>query len=120
MCFDFSSAVWYPFSMSKTLEQIKALAIKGEVLISAHGYDELAMDDLSIRAVVSGLTGAELLEDYPDFPKGPCVLVLESDQDGQFFHAVWGIPRGSTGPAVLVTAYRPDAERWSDDFRRRK
>jgi hypothetical protein len=35
-------------------------------------------------------------------------------------HVVWGIPRDATSPAVLVTAYRPDPERWSDDFRRRK
>ena len=74
--------------MSGTLEQLKALVIKGEVLISDHGYDELAADNLSVRVVVSGLAGAELLEEYPDFPKGPCVLVLESDQDGQPVHAV--------------------------------
>jgi hypothetical protein len=35
-------------------------------------------------------------------------------------HAVWGIPKGATGPAVLVTAYRPDPSRWSEDFMRRR
>jgi hypothetical protein len=30
------------------------------------------------------------------------------------------IPRGEVSLAVLVTAYRPDPERWSDDFTRRK
>ena len=106
--------------MSGTFEQLKDLVIKGEVLISDHGYNELAMDNLSVREVVSGLAGAELLEEYPDFSKGPCVLVLENDQDGQPIHAVWGIPSGSTSPAVLVTAYRPDPARWTNDFRSRK
>ena len=106
--------------MSEMLEQLKALVFKDEVLISDHGYDELAADNLSVRDVVSGLTDAELLEDYPDFPKGPCVLVLEHDQDGQPVHAVWGIPSGATSPAVLITAYRPDPARWADDFRSRK
>jgi class 3 adenylate cyclase len=32
----------------------------------------------------------------------------------------WGIPRGQTAPAVLVTAYRPDPARWTDDFLRRR
>jgi hypothetical protein len=34
-------------------------------------------------------------------------------------HVVWGIPQGHASPAVLVTAYRPDATRWSADFTRR-
>ena len=62
--------------MSRTLEQIKILVAKGEVRISDHGYDELAADDILARDVVAGLATAELVEDYPDFPKGPCVLVL--------------------------------------------
>jgi len=106
--------------MSGTFEQLKTLVTKGKVRISDHGYDELAADSLSVRDLVSGLTGAELLEDYPDSPKGPCVLVLERDQEGQPVHAVWGIPSGETSPAVLITAYRPDPARWADDFRSRK
>ena len=106
--------------MSITLEQLRTLVNNGEVLISDHGYDELASDDLSAREVLSGLNDAELLEEYPDYPKGPCVLLLESDRNGRPIHSVWGIPRGSTSPAVLVTAYRPDPTRWTDDFRSRK
>lgn len=56
--------------MSGTFEQLKALVIKGEVLISDHGYDELAMDNISVRDVVSGLIGAELLEELPRLPEG--------------------------------------------------
>ena len=106
--------------MSKTQELVKALLARGEVRISEHGYDELAQDGVFVRDLVDGLTNAELLEDYPDFPKGPCILVLEWDRDKQPVHVVWGIPKGSNGPAVVVTAYRPDPDRWSDDFRRRR
>ena len=69
---------------------------------------------------LSGSNDAELLEDYPDFPKGPCVLVLQQDENDKPIHVVWGIPKGTMSPAVLVTAYRPDPARWTDDFRRRK
>lgn len=106
--------------MASMLEQIKALVAEGQVRISGHGYDRLADDGLFARDLVAGMPHAELLEDYADFPKGPCVLVLERDRDGDPVHAVWGIPKGESEPAVLVTAYRPDAERWSDDFRRRR
>jgi hypothetical protein len=31
-------------------------------------------------------------------------------------HALWGIPKNSDGPAVLVTVYRPDPLRWDESF----
>lgn len=106
--------------MSATLERVRELAARREVRISEHGYDELAQDGILAREVVSGVQGAEVVEDYPEYPKGPCVLVLQRDEAGLPVHAVWGIPKGKTSPAVLVTAYRPDPAKWSEDFRRRR
>ena len=114
------SPEWYPAPVSRTLEQIKVLVGMGEVRISNHGYDELAADGILLRDMVAGLLSAEVVEDYPDFPKGPCVLVLERDRDGGPIHAVWGIPKDERSPAVLVTAYRPSTDRWTADFRRRR
>jgi hypothetical protein len=106
--------------MSVTMERVRELASRREVRISEHGYDELAQDGILARDVVSGVQSAEVLEDYPDYPKGPCVLVLQKDQEGGPVHVVWGVPKGKTSPAVLVTAYRPDPGKWSEDFRRRR
>ena len=43
--------------------------------------------------MVGGLADAVVVEDYSEFPKGP---------------------------AVLVTAHRPDPRRWSEDFLERR
>ncbi len=102
------------------MEQIRMLVARGDIRISDHGYEELAEDDIFVRDVVGGVAHSECIEEYPDYPKGPCILALQHDANGRAIHAVWGIPRGRTRPAVLVTAYRPNPERWSEDFRRRK
>ena len=103
-----------------TLEKIRILAAQGRILASAHGYDELAADDIFFSEIVNGLKDAEIVEDYPSASKGPSVLVLQHDEHGRPIHVVWGIPKGSDGPAVLVTAYRPDPKKWSRDFRERR
>jgi len=105
--------------VADTLQQVAALVARGEVRVSEHGYDELAADGMMLRDLVAGMAAAELVEDYPAFPKGPCVLVLQRDRDGNPVHALWGIPRGESGPAVLVTAYRPDPKRWDAGLKRR-
>ena len=105
--------------MSEILKQVLELVSRGDVRVSEHGYDELAADDIQVRDVLEGLRGGQLIEEYPDYFKGPCVLVLQKDSCGGALHVVWGIPRDSDHPAVLVTAYRPDPNRWTDGFTRR-
>ncbi len=93
---------------------------RGQVRISEHGYDEFAVDVISVREVVAGAEDGTVVEDYPEYPKGPCVLVLQRDAAGNPMHVVWGIPKGAESPAVLVTAYRPSPDRWTADLLRRR
>jgi hypothetical protein len=106
--------------MSETLQKILELAARREVRISEHGYDELAQDGILATEVIAGVAQAQLVEDYPDYPKGPCVLVLQKDEAGSPIHVVWGIPKKSSSPAVVVTAYRPDPGKWSTGFLHRR
>jgi hypothetical protein len=52
--------------------------------------------------VVSGVRDGQIIEDYPEYAKGPCVLVLQRDLAG------------------VVTAYRPDLEKSTLDFLHRR
>lgn len=106
--------------MSKTFERIKELVKRHEIKVSDHGYDEIAEDDIFIKDIIADVTNGTIVEDYPEYPKGPCVLVLEKDRDARPIHVVWGIPKSASSPAVVVTAYRPDANMWTDNFTRRR
>lgn len=60
----------------------------------------------------------ELIEDYPDDPRGHSCLILgqgEPDQDS--IHVVCA-PKDDY--LAIITAYRPDPEQWTDDLRKRR
>ena len=105
--------------MSETFKRIRELVSRREVYVSDHGFDELANDGIFIQDILAGVLDAIVIEDYPDYYKGPTVLVLQRDERGAI-HVVWGISKNTTSPAVLITAYRPDSDRWSEDYLRRK
>ena len=106
--------------MSDFIERVRDLLRARDVRISEHGYDELAEDGLTAREVLGSIQEAVVVEEYLNYAKGPCVLLLQKDQAGEPIHVVWGIPKGHDKPVVLVTAYRPDPGRWDKTFTRRR
>lgn len=106
--------------MSETFDKVREAIADERVHVSEHAYDEAIDDHLSIVDVISRTpSGGEVVEDYPKDPRGPSCLVLLYVHEDKPVHAVWALDVGSGG-AILVTVYRPDPSRWSDDFRNRR
>ncbi|HIJ65446.1 MAG TPA: DUF4258 domain-containing protein [Candidatus Hydrogenedentes bacterium] len=106
--------------MGSVFDRIVRLVQDLNVKVSDHGYDEMVQDSILVRDIIAHVSEGVVVEEYPRYPKGPCVLVLQKGERGEPIHVVWGIPRNTSAPAVVGTAYRPDADRWSRDFTRRK
>jgi hypothetical protein len=51
--------------VSDTFKQILNLIQEGELVVSSHGYDELAADSLTLREILAGVSEAVIIEDYP-------------------------------------------------------
>jgi hypothetical protein len=99
--------------MSDLLEQIKALVASGQLVYSQHAFDRLEENGILSRECAVALLGAAKLEEYPDWHEGPSLLVLIADRDGKAVHAVVGLRKGTTTPAVVITIYRPDPDLWT-------
>lgn len=87
-------------------------------LVTGHTLDRAHSRNLDIEDVGDGMRedAPEIIEDYPDDPRGPsCLVLCQSPHGDDWYHIVCTHP-----PDVrLITVYRPDADRWSDDLRRR-
>ncbi len=106
--------------MSELFFQVCRLVDASEVRVSEHGYNELIDDKLTAREVIVGVQDGVVVEEYANYPKGPCLLLLQEDRAGKPIHVVWGIPIGYDKPVVLITAYRPDPKRWDKNFMKRQ
>lgn len=104
---------------SDTFDKVCTAIVVTRIHVSEHAYDEAVEDDLSVVDVIDQTQNGEVIEDYPDDPRGASCLVLMNVGDKQPVHAVWAFDDGS-GRAILITVYRPDPTRWSDDLRQRR
>jgi hypothetical protein len=106
--------------MSQIAGDVRRLAHLRSVVVSQHAAGRIAKRNIWIADIVAGVAKGEVIEDYPEYHVGPALLMLQADGQGAPIHVVWGIEKGTTEPAVIVTAYRPDPAQWSADFRKRK
>jgi hypothetical protein len=105
--------------MDQFLEKITRLALAGRLIVSTHADQEMANDEIAIDDVIDGIANAVVVETYPDYHKGPCLLALIRTRDGAPVHALLGTSTANPEIAVIITAYRPATDRWNGDFTKR-
>src|SRR5436190_11058256 len=80
--------------MSDTQARVQQLLKLGAVQVSQHGFARLDKNEIDLADVIAAMQAAKVVEDHPDYPLGPCVLVLVRDSNNDPVHILWGIPKG--------------------------
>ncbi len=85
--------------------------INPKQLISATRKRSISYNDI-ISCIMNGI----IIEEYPDDYPFPSALILEI-KDNNPLHVVAGM---SDEYLWVITAYRPDKEKWENDYKKRK
>jgi hypothetical protein len=97
------------------IETIKSKVRARKFKYTLHARNEALNDGINIQKTIEIFDKAEMIEDYPDDPRGHSCLIL-GWLDKKPVHLVCGI---SGDDIILITIYMPDPERWIDHKIRR-
>ena len=100
-----------------TIEDIALLCKKQSLRWTNHILARIFSRGINVDDVVNALTNGEIIEQYPtDYPFPSC-LVLGKTRAGKALHVVCG----SNGMELwLITAYIPNLNEWTEDFKQRR
>src|SRR5947209_1500020 len=104
--------------LSKFLKRLRAVA-KRRILFLPHAIRQMSRPARMIKtSEVRDVIGTgELIEDYPDDPRGHSCLLLGHGRGGRPIHVV-----SSPGDDYLaiITAYVPSRKEWTKGFKKRR
>ena len=100
------------------IEWIRQRVRSGNYEFSGHADDERQAERIPISEVEAALLNGEILEDYPNDPRGPSCLVLGHGSPGYPIHVVCG--QTPSGRLRLITVYIPSQPKWVDERTRRR
>ena len=97
------------------IREIKEKVRREEYEISFHAEKERYAESTTIPDLETTIYNGEVLEDYPDDPRGPSCLVLGYSQNRPI-HIVCG--HAPTKWIRIITVYIPKPPKWIDERRR--
>jgi len=90
---------------ARIIEQIRA----GQVRFTIHAHQEMAAENFALDDVLNGLTGGQLLENYPEHKRGACALFGGVALDERPIHIVCTTEHSVL---IVITVYEPKPPKW--------
>lgn len=104
--------------MSESIVQQVRSTAAARILFLPHAVRQMSRPGrmISTREIERVVAAGVLVEDYPEDLRGHSCLLLGFGAEGRPVHVVCA-PKPDY--LAIITAYRPDAAQWSNDYRRR-
>ena len=99
------------------IEEIKEKIRRNKYEIGFHGEKERYAEDIMLSDLETAIFNGEILEDYPDDPRGPSCLVLGYSQNRPI-HIVCGYTPIKW--IRIITVYIPKLPKWINERMRAK
>ena len=98
------------------IDEIQNYIARQNFKVTDHAFEEMKADHLTFQDIVSGIISGEIVEKYPEsYPLLAC-LINGKTGNGEPIHICILLP-----PLVkIITVYRPDSAKWTNDFRKRR
>jgi hypothetical protein len=91
---------------------------KGRYVISFTHTEKLRLRKIEVSEIERAILTGEIIEPYPDDPRGESCLILGFTDKKRPLHIVCGRLEGPE--LLIITAYEPDLTEWESDWKTRK
>lgn len=103
--------------MTINIEKLRQYSAEDKIFVTNHAAERFRERRISIRDIYNAINNGEIIEQYPnDYPYPSC-LVLGDNLRGEKIHIVLS---DEGAASRIITAYFPDVDKWSEDFRVRR
>lgn len=101
------------------MRRIRAKIRRGDWELVLHAQQQSQARKISRAEIESAILAGQVIEDYPDDPRGPSCLVLGYTTQRRPIHIVLAYPVKGQRMKV-ITVYEPSADKWQAGWRRRR
>ncbi len=99
------------------IENLQKYFLEDKIFVTEHAAERFHQRGIKISDIRHAVNFGEIIEQYPeDYPYPSCLICGKNNSD-KIIHAVLSDEGTSSR---IITAYFPDSEKWSEDFKMRR
>ncbi len=104
----------HPEGHANLIATIQQYVTHRQYRLTSHAEREREADQITIRELEEALRSSrcQVVENYPDDPRGASCLVLGFTEQEAPIHVVCGVAEAEM--LLMITVYRPDPDLWVD------